>query len=498
MYQLVSIIIVAALTLIAPPFGFIAGMLAIYFYGELDKKKQIEARDKACKEEISRHESHGRKLISALRRHADNGDALAKTLLGQALLGIPFHVGGSGIFKGTESMLEYYYPDKDADKFILSDLSKYPDLHDKDLGLSLINEGCERDQHKALVTKGYMIENGICFEREVQAGREIIEAADNAEAHKAFVERSEQSVTEPELWGFDEGLKLKTKRGELVRSEAERVIANKLFDAGIDYQYERAWVGSGYVYKKDWKNPNKKRRVLRTSRKFPDFTIHTQDDRWIIWEHLGMIDDPEYSREWIKKRHWYMGNGFRPGETLLISRNSEDIEKVFAFLLKDLGIDGSSNEVSSAEPDDPTDNNEPWKFLWDMNNGYPVVTRFREQAVSVAKTLAAQNSIITRIYPVNVEYWTVAVRESVRLSPESIEFLEGVFTGNQWRTVNYSFFGSLNSGNDEYDTEDEGGGVFEDDREVEYIDERQEIRDDVASDVWDYSRAELDGWFYPD
>ena len=40
------------------------------------------------------------------------------------------------------------------------------------------------------------------------------------------------------------------------------------------------------------------------------------DGDLIIWEHLGMLDRPDYNRGWEWKRHWYERNGFVEGKTL--------------------------------------------------------------------------------------------------------------------------------------------------------------------------------------
>ncbi|MET9834786.1 AAA family ATPase [Streptomyces sp. NPDC006385] len=50
--------------------------------------------------------------------------------------------------------------------------------------------------------------------------------------------------------------------------------------------------------------------------KFPDFTITTDDpDRPIYWEHLGMLDNPDYAKRWEEKKAWYAEQGILPGTT---------------------------------------------------------------------------------------------------------------------------------------------------------------------------------------
>lgn len=89
----------------------------------------------------------------------------------------------------------------------------------------------------------------------------------------------------------------RSKRGELMISKSEVIIANELATAGIIYEYERPFVGAD------------------NSRRYPDFTIEDADtgSTW-FWEHLGMLADPEYERKWKLKLGWYADNGILPHE----------------------------------------------------------------------------------------------------------------------------------------------------------------------------------------
>ncbi|MGW5752233.1 hypothetical protein [Nocardia rhamnosiphila] len=40
----------------------------------------------------------------------------------------------------------------------------------------------------------------------------------------------------------------------------------------------------------------------------PDFTIETVLGDLVIWEHLGMLDDPHYAQKWASKKSWYARN----------------------------------------------------------------------------------------------------------------------------------------------------------------------------------------------
>jgi len=110
----------------------------------------------------------------------------------------------------------------------------------------------------------------------------------------------------------------RSKRGNLMISKSEVIIANELASAGIEYRYELAYVG------KD------------KTRRYPDFTIEDADTgvTW-FWEHLGMLGDPEYERKWKLKLAWYRSNGILPDDegggpngTLLMSTEQNGIDLV--------------------------------------------------------------------------------------------------------------------------------------------------------------------------
>ena len=47
--------------------------------------------------------------------------------------------------------------------------------------------------------------------------------------------------------------------------------------------------------------------------KYPDFTIEREDTgEAIIWEHLGMMGNSKYAKDWEAKKRWYVDHGFRP------------------------------------------------------------------------------------------------------------------------------------------------------------------------------------------
>lgn len=94
---------------------------------------------------------------------------------------------------------------------------------------------------------------------------------------------------------LEEGLIHRTERGELVRSKSELIIADKLHARGIDYVYEQPL------------------KLNMDQLRYPDFTIadHARGITF-YWEHLGMLNDPEYRARWERKRSEYLSSEIKP------------------------------------------------------------------------------------------------------------------------------------------------------------------------------------------
>jgi ATP-dependent exoDNAse (exonuclease V) alpha subunit len=92
-------------------------------------------------------------------------------------------------------------------------------------------------------------------------------------------------------WGRDQGTWFDRNRihratdGTYVRSKSELVIANLLHSKGIEYEYEARLERGGEL-------------------KRPDFTIKTAKHTY-YWEHLGMLTNAQYEKDWKKKKAWY-------------------------------------------------------------------------------------------------------------------------------------------------------------------------------------------------
>ncbi|MYI56661.1 MAG: AAA family ATPase, partial [Acidimicrobiia bacterium] len=106
----------------------------------------------------------------------------------------------------------------------------------------------------------------------------------------------------------------RTKRGDLVRSKSEVIIANEMLAQGVDrYEYEAQL------------------RLPDGQTRYPDFTVIDDDtgERY-YWEHLGLLHDPEYKRRWERKLAAYRAADILPNDegggeagTLIITQDDE-------------------------------------------------------------------------------------------------------------------------------------------------------------------------------
>ena len=77
-----------------------------------------------------------------------------------------------------------------------------------------------------------------------------------------------------------------TEKGDRVRSKSEVIISNILYAKYIPYEYEQTLI-----------TPNGKKMA-------PDFTIKINGKTYYL-EHVGMLNNEQYSKQWLKKRKLY-------------------------------------------------------------------------------------------------------------------------------------------------------------------------------------------------
>ncbi len=104
---------------------------------------------------------------------------------------------------------------------------------------------------------------------------------------------------------YEQSLIHKTLKGDLVRSKSEVIIANMLFEAGIEYEYEKELdLGEDGI-------------------RIPDFTIEdAESGLCFYWEHCGMLGDAAYNKHWQEKQAIYAKHNIIEGENLLVSKDS--------------------------------------------------------------------------------------------------------------------------------------------------------------------------------
>lgn len=96
-----------------------------------------------------------------------------------------------------------------------------------------------------------------------------------------------------------------TASGIMVRSKSEVIIANALWHYKIPFHYEEKFSipdSNGEFF-------------------YPDFTIWLPDGSCIIWEHLGLLADLDYSIRTAYKLHSYQKAHFTIGKNLIITQD---------------------------------------------------------------------------------------------------------------------------------------------------------------------------------
>ena len=133
--------------------------------------------------------------------------------------------------------------------------------------------------------------------------RELVVMPDSDKEYAAWWRSQKQGPQEcdPEASG-----PLYSGGKDKMRSKSEIIISKILEERGIPYIYELPlYLEPNHLY-------------------HPDFTLlRVRDRREIIWEHLGMMSDPEYREAAFKKIRVYESNGYISGDNLLITFESE-------------------------------------------------------------------------------------------------------------------------------------------------------------------------------
>lgn len=131
----------------------------------------------------------------------------------------------------------------------------------------------------------------------------------------------------------DDYHKFKTLRGDYVASKSEVIIADRLFVKGIPYHYEVAFTPEATV---DLSRPVYNEfgmidgyEVIGFSpfdedTLHPDFyVLNTRTRKAYFWEHLGMMDDPEYCKKNFNRFMRILDAGYIIGEDLIVTHEDK-------------------------------------------------------------------------------------------------------------------------------------------------------------------------------
>lgn len=145
--------------------------------------------------------------------------------------------------------------------------------------------------------KEYEVSIGDLYEMQTDARKELVQPL--VMPDEMYIKRwyeSYQGSVNP----YQNTLAIYTEKGEAVRSKSEKILADLFYRNNIPYIYEpRLELGKGKAV-------------------YPDFLIlHVKQRKTYIFEHFGMMDNPDYSKSALEKLSLYEENGYWYGETLL-------------------------------------------------------------------------------------------------------------------------------------------------------------------------------------
>ena len=123
---------------------------------------------------------------------------------------------------------------------------------------------------------------------------------------------------------------LYTARGERVRSKSEVIIADTLYRHGVPYRYEFPLTlrrSDTTISHNDFDKLNHRGSVSGAQSSVilhPDFLcLNTRTRQEFFWEHFGLMDDLEYSKNAAGKLRLYTENGILPGRNLIITMETQ-------------------------------------------------------------------------------------------------------------------------------------------------------------------------------
>ncbi|OWV15867.1 hypothetical protein [Fibrobacter sp. UWH1] len=129
-----------------------------------------------------------------------------------------------------------------------------------------------------------------------------------------------------------------TNSGLRVRSKSEVIIAECLARHNIPFRYEAPLeliIGDTSSITAETPTNNIRRRTLNQDADlmqskavtfYPDFTcLNKRTRQEFIWEHFGMMDNPNYARNAIEKQRSYAAAGYIPGINFITTTETTDL-----------------------------------------------------------------------------------------------------------------------------------------------------------------------------
>lgn len=129
-----------------------------------------------------------------------------------------------------------------------------------------------------------------------------------------------------------------TNSGLRVRSKSEVIIAECLARHNIPFRYEAPLeliIGDTSSITAETPTNNIRRRTLNQDADlmqskavtfYPDFTcLNKRTRQEFIWEHFGMMDNPNYARNAIEKQRSYTAAGYIPGINFIATTETTDL-----------------------------------------------------------------------------------------------------------------------------------------------------------------------------
>ena len=187
-------------------------------------------------------------------------------------------------------------------------------------------KGVKKDPEllNALVRKKYVTEALSILEKDLAATEQLLKVyilSDENSVMEGFVNKFPElaegiyhGISDPQVWAdewrgisdfHDESLISTAADGTLRRSKGELLIGARLDQYKIPYRYE-ALAHPDLPYR-------------------PDFMIsRPKDGKIFFWEHLGLVNDPEYMANCRKKFSAYETAGIVPWDNLIITYDQAD------------------------------------------------------------------------------------------------------------------------------------------------------------------------------